>query len=97
ALLIFGWRRYTDLQREVGERRKAEALAQELAHTDPLTGCLNRRSGEPAIEALCAEAAARNREVAVLLVDIDKFKQVNDLNGHGTGDAVLTEIAARIR
>jgi diguanylate cyclase (GGDEF)-like protein len=97
ALLIFGWRRYTDLQREVGERRKAEALARELAETDPLTGCLNRRSGEPAIEALCAEAAARNREVAVLLVDIDKFKQVNDLNGHGTGDAVLAEIAARIR
>jgi diguanylate cyclase (GGDEF)-like protein len=97
ALLIFGWRRYTDLQREVGERRKAEALARELAETDPLTGCLNRRSGEPAIEALCAEAGARKREVAVLLVDIDKFKQVNDLNGHGTGDAVLAEIAKRIR
>src|SRR5688572_23356884 len=45
ALLIFGWRRYADLQREVGERRKAEARAQELAAIDPLTGTLNRRSG----------------------------------------------------
>jgi diguanylate cyclase (GGDEF)-like protein len=97
ALVIFGWRRYSDLQREVGERRKAEALARQLAETDPLTGCLNRRSGEPAIEALCSEAAAGNREVAVLLVDIDKFKQVNDLNGHQSGDVVLSEIAARIR
>src|SRR5690606_8897799 len=49
ALVIFGWRRYADLQREVDERRKAEAWAQELASIDPLTGCLNRRSGVPAI------------------------------------------------
>jgi diguanylate cyclase (GGDEF)-like protein len=97
ALLIFGWRRYNDLHREVTERRKAEALAQELASTDPLTGCLNRRSGAPAIDALCAEAAQRNREVAVLVVDLDKFKQVNDLNGHQSGDAVLVEVARRIK
>ena len=49
ALLIFGWRRYRDLNREIAERRKAEALAHELASRDPLTGCLNRRSGVPAM------------------------------------------------
>jgi diguanylate cyclase (GGDEF)-like protein len=96
ALLIFGWRRYSDLQREVAERRKAEAWAQELAAVDPLTGCLNRRSGVPAIDALLVEAAATQRDVAVLMVDLDNFKQINDLNGHAMGDCVLTETARRI-
>ena len=44
ALIIFGWRRYKELLGEIEERRKAEELARELAETDPLTGCLNRRS-----------------------------------------------------
>jgi diguanylate cyclase (GGDEF)-like protein len=96
ALLIFGWRRYADLQREVTERRRAEARAQELAAMDPLTGTLNRRSGGPAIEALIAEAAARRRDVAVLMIDLDNFKQVNDLNGHTMGDRVLIETANRV-
>jgi diguanylate cyclase (GGDEF)-like protein len=96
ALVIFGWRRYADLQREVAERRKAEAWAQQLAAIDPLTGCLNRRSGGPAIAALLADSAARQREVAVLMVDLDNFKQINDLNGHAMGDAVLAETARRI-
>src|SRR5687768_17732233 len=96
ALVIFGWRRYADLQREVIERRKAEAWAQELASVDPLTGCLNRRSGVPAITALLADATARQRDLAVLMVDLDNFKQINDLNGHAMGDSVLTETARRI-
>jgi diguanylate cyclase (GGDEF)-like protein len=96
ALLIFGWRRYADLQREVMERRRAEARAQELAAIDPLTGALNRRSGSPAIEALIADSAAKGRDVAVLMVDLDNFKQVNDLNGHTMGDRVLVETAGRI-
>jgi len=44
ALIIFGWRRYTELRREITERREAEARAKTLAAIDPLTGCLNRRS-----------------------------------------------------
>jgi len=96
ALVIFGWRRYVDLQREVTERRRAEALAQELAAIDPLTGTLNRRSGAPAIEALIADAVSKHRDVAVLMIDLDNFKQVNDLNGHTMGDRVLIETASRI-
>jgi len=96
ALVIFGWRRYADLQREVSERRRAEALAQELAAIDPLTGILNRRSGGPAIEALIAGAAGKRRDVAVLMIDLDNFKQVNDLNGHTMGDRVLIETASRV-
>jgi hypothetical protein len=43
ALVIFGWRRYEELRREVGVRREAEEKARVLAETDPLTGCRNRR------------------------------------------------------
>jgi diguanylate cyclase (GGDEF)-like protein len=97
ALLLFGRSRYNDLHKEVLERRRAEAQARELASIDPLTGCFNRRSGGPAIDALLIEAMARGRDVALLMVDLDNFKQINDLNGHATGDMVLTELARRIR
>src|SRR5690606_17555485 len=96
ALLIFGWRRYRDLNREIAERRKAEALAKELASRDALTGCLNRRSGGPGIDALLNSAEARQRDVAVIMIDLDNFKQINDLNGHTVGDRVLCEVANRL-
>ena len=97
ALLIFGWRRYAELHKEVAERRRAEALARELAEIDPLTGCLNRRSGAPAIDSLWGDASRRGLDIAVFMVDLDNFKQINDLNGHAMGDIVLREVAARIK
>lgn len=96
ALIIFGWRRYRELTREVGERRKAEEQACILAQTDPLTGCLNRRSIGPATDRLIAEAGRRNQEVAFLMFDLDNFKTINDINGHLAGDALLVETAQRI-
>ena len=65
ALIIFGWRRYVELTGEVRERRRAEQTARTLAFTDPLTGCLNRRSLDGAIEALVAEARAHGDAVAL--------------------------------
>ncbi|MEO6387986.1 MAG: EAL domain-containing protein [Croceibacterium sp.] len=97
ALLIFGWRRYSDLHKEVAERREAETRACELAAIDPLTGCLNRRMGAPAIDALLEATAQRGSDVALLMVDLDNFKQINDLNGHAMGDLVLRSVAERIR
>ena len=96
ALIIFGWRRYRDLAEEVAERSRAEERARELAETDPLTGCLNRRSIAPATEALIAASKDRGELVAFIMIDIDNFKRINDANGHGVGDLVLQECARRI-
>ena len=96
ALIIFGWRRYRELVGEIEERRRAEAKARELAETDPLTGCLNRRSIAVAVDRLMASEAKYGRDVAFLMIDLDSFKQVNDLHGHATGDKVLTVTAERI-
>ena len=97
ALIIFGWRRYRELTGEVAERRNAEEQARILAELDPLTACLNRRSIGPEAEKLAARAAARGEAVAFVMLDLDKFKQVNDANGHAAGDALLSESAVRIR
>lgn len=97
ALLVFGWRRYADLRREVEIRRTAERRARALAEHDALTGCLNRLSGPAAIDALITKARSAGMDVAVLMSDLDNFKQINDVNGHKIGDAVLVAIAERIK
>ncbi|MFM5916140.1 MAG: putative bifunctional diguanylate cyclase/phosphodiesterase [Novosphingobium sp.] len=97
ALVIFGWRRYRDLASEVAERRKAEALARELAEHDALTGCLNRRSIGAAAYSLVNIAHGRAEQAAFIMLDLDRFKQVNDVNGHSAGDCMLSEAANRIR
>ncbi len=97
ALIIFGWRRYRELTQEVRERRKAEEQARVLAETDSLTNCLNRRSIGPASAELIEKAKRSGRIVAVMVLDLDGFKLVNDLNGHGMGDAVLQETAKRLQ
>ncbi len=97
ALIIFGWRRYRELTREIAERRRAEARAQLLAATDPLTQCLNRRSMVGATEDLRAQAAARGEAVAYCMLDLDNFKQINDMHGHSAGDAVLVMLCDRLR
>jgi diguanylate cyclase (GGDEF)-like protein len=96
ALIIFGWRRYRQLATEVHERRKAEEQARLLAETDPLTGCLNRRSLNEAARRLIAVGAQRGEVVALIMIDLDNFKRINDFNGHNAGDRVLRECAQRI-
>ncbi|MDT0507595.1 EAL domain-containing protein [Novosphingobium sp. MMS21-SN21R] len=97
ALLLFGWRRYADLTSEVGQRREAEEMAHKLARTDPLTGCLNRRSIGGALQDIIATARLTGHEVVAMMIDLDNFKRSNDVHGHQAGDAVLLEAARRIR
>ncbi|ARS26071.1 diguanylate cyclase/phosphodiesterase [Sphingomonas sp. KC8] len=96
ALLLFGWRRYRDLQHEVVERVAAEQRANSLAASDPLTGLLNRRSLADQGAALLETATARGRAVVVLMIDLDHFKTINDLHGHSVGDRLLRACSAAL-
>ena len=97
ALILFGWRRYRELTTEISVRRKAEEKAQRLAQVDPLTNCLNRRSMAEATQILRGKCNADGQSLAFVMVDLDNFKQVNDMNGHSIGDRVLTLVANRLR
>ena len=96
ALILFGWRRYKDLNREIRERTEAEQRARYLADTDPLTGFLNRRALLTTGQRQIANAIAEKRQVALFLLDLDHFKTVNDIHGHVAGDRVLQVAAERI-
>jgi diguanylate cyclase (GGDEF)-like protein len=97
ALIIFGWRRYTELNREIVAHRKAEETARILAETDPLTNCLNRRRIGPETDQLLMNCRKSKRVVAFFMIDLDNFKQINDLNGHKAGDEILVQTAERMR
>jgi diguanylate cyclase (GGDEF)-like protein len=97
ALVIFGWRRYRDLTHEIAERKRAEHQARLLAATDPLTMCLNRRSMAEATEQVRQRAVVAGEAVAYCMIDLDNFKQINDMHGHTNGDAVLVTLAERVR
>lgn len=85
------------LSRAVDSLRQARDENYLLANIDDITGLLNRK----AFNARLAEAVARQRGsgqgFALLLMDLDRFKNVNDLFGHGVGDELLAEIARRLR
>ena len=69
----------------------------EMAITDALTGLFNRRYMETHLATLVEQAANRGKPIAVLILDIDYFKSINDGHGHDAGDDVLREFALRIR
>jgi diguanylate cyclase (GGDEF)-like protein len=84
------------LRREIRARSEAEEQAKKLARQDSLTGLANRRF---LIEAIgnAAGSIEPDRQYALFLVDLDRFKPINDLHGHGAGDAVLCETAIRLQ
>ena len=96
ALILLGWRHHTNLTKAVTVHRHAEAEARQLAETDVLTGFLNRRSFAVIAGAQIARNAKYGHHVALIMADLDRFKQVNDLHGHAVGDAVLQDCARRI-
>ncbi len=96
ALILFGWRRYRDLSSEVAERTAAEQRAQVLALRDPLTGFFNRRALTENGADLLSRTLRRQKSLAVLMLDLDHFKNVNDVHGHATGDALLKGVASEV-
>ncbi|OAN60110.1 diguanylate cyclase [Sphingomonas sp. TDK1] len=95
-LSIAASRRLAKLRAERDLARAAEARASRLAERDPLTMIRNRRGFVEASEALMERAVKDGAPLALLLIDIDKFKPINDEHGHDAGDVVLCCIAARL-
>lgn len=77
--------------------RESVQASMDLAVTDGLTGLHNRRYLDSYLGGLFAEPSLRDRPVALLILDIDRFKSINDRFGHDAGDEVLKEFANRIR
>lgn len=77
----------------VAWREEAERALRSLARTDSLTGLLNRRALQDEATALIAQARRHGDPLAVLLIDLDRFKQINDSRGHDSGDRALCLVA----
>lgn len=77
------------------ERNYARSMA--LAHSDPLTGCPNRRALESAVKREVAGGRRNGSTLALIVLDMDGFKQINDRHGHDVGDAVIVAMAALLQ
>ncbi|TFB65608.1 EAL domain-containing protein [Cryobacterium sp. Hz7] len=92
---------YSDLERRVADRTamlgRAQAELEQMAKTDALTGLANRTLLNERIQEAILASADSGKAPAVLVLDLDSFKAINDTLGHGAGDAVLVEVAKRLR
>ena len=82
---------------DITERRKAEERVQYLAYYDALTGLPDRTLLQDRLSKALASARRQKEKVAVLFLDLDRFKHVNDSMGHGAGDVLLQEVAERLK
>jgi len=85
-----------DLREEIDERERIESKLYALTRNDPLTGLANRATVQDHLRRLLASSERSGQQVAVLFLDLDHFKTINDSLGHGYGDLVLREVAHRL-
>jgi diguanylate cyclase (GGDEF)-like protein/PAS domain S-box-containing protein len=81
---------------DITERKALEARLQQLAHFDQLTGLPNRALFSDRLRQSLAKARRNKRRLALMFIDLDEFKQVNDRLGHQVGDLLLKEVAQRL-
>jgi diguanylate cyclase (GGDEF)-like protein len=96
CVVYLGWRRMVEQEGEIARRIAAESLSHELAHTDPLTGLANRRQFERALAEAAASPPGAEGVHAVLALDLNHFKRINDVYGHSAGDEALFIVAQRL-
>lgn len=82
--------------RDISERKAAQERIEHLALHDHLTGVANRAQFERELERSCARARRAGTSVAVIFLDLDRFKEVNDRLGHAAGDELLRAVADRL-
>ncbi len=82
---------------DISEHQAATEQIHHLAHHDALTGLANRLSLQGRLEQALASAKRDSKHVAVLFIDLDRFKDINDSLGHHTGDRLLIEVANRLK
>ena len=92
-----GAKQYVGLFSDVSARKEAEAFIHHLAYHDPLTGLANRRLFCDRLDTALRQAQRSNRPLAVLMLDLDRFKVVNDTLGHMAGDQLLKEVGLRLQ
>jgi diguanylate cyclase (GGDEF)-like protein len=96
ALILFGWRRYVDLQHETEMRQQGEERAALIASTDGMTSLLNRKGFADRGEELRSRAAGEDRQLVIFSLQLHRFKAINDRHGYDVGDRMLRMIASSL-
>jgi diguanylate cyclase (GGDEF)-like protein len=88
---------YQGVGRDITEVALARERISSLAYSDALTGLANRASFGPSLDQAAQRARRKGSKLALVFVDLDGFKEINDLHGHDAGDALLIQLAGRLR
>ncbi len=87
---------YNGIVRDITAYKKAQQMIHHMAYHDPLTGLPNRALFNDRLSVAIARSQRDGRKIVVMMLDVDKFKNINDEYGHETGDKLLKNVADRI-